>query len=45
MNDELMKKLEQLKIEDYIWVIYIGLIIMSWYANTLERKYFIYISR
>ena len=42
MNDELIKKLEQLKIEDYIWVIYIGLIIMSWYSNSLERKYFIY---
>lgn len=42
MNEELIKKLEQLKIEDYIWVIYIGIIIMSWYSNTLERKYFIY---
>ena len=42
MDDELIKKLEQLKIEDYIWVIYIGLIIMSWYSNNLERKYFIY---
>ena len=42
MDDELIKKLEQLKIEDYIWVIYIGIIIMSWYSNTLERKYYIY---
>lgn len=42
MNDELINKLEQLKIEDYIWVIYIGLIIMSWYSNNLERKYYIY---
>lgn len=40
--DELNDKLRQLKIEDFIWVIYIGIIIMSWYANNLERKYFIY---
>lgn len=40
--EELSRKLKQLKIEDFIWVIYIGIIIMSWYANHLERKYFIY---
>lgn len=39
---DLSKKLNQLKIEDYIWLIYIGIIFTSWYANTLERKYFIY---
>lgn len=38
---ELNDKLKQLKIEDYIWLIYIGIIFISWYANTLERKYFI----
>jgi len=42
MNDELIKKLEELKIEDFIWVIYIGIIILSWYSNNLERKYYIY---
>ena len=41
-NTELNKKLKQLKIEDFIWVIYIGIIIMSWYSNHLERKYFLY---
>jgi len=40
--DELNKKLQQLNIEDFIWVIYIGIIFLSWYSNTLERKYFIY---
>lgn len=40
--DELSKKLNQLKIEDFIWVIYIIIIIISWYSNTLERKYFVY---
>ena len=39
---ELNKKLKQLKIEDFIWIIYIGIIFMSWYANSLERRYFIY---
>ena len=40
--DELNEKLKQLKIEDYIWVIYIIIIFMSWHANNLERNYFIY---
>lgn len=40
--DELNEKLKEIKIEDYIWVIYIGIIFMSWYSNSLERKYFIY---
>lgn len=39
---ELNKKLKQLKIEDFIWIIYIWIIFMSWYANSLERRYFIY---
>lgn len=38
--DELEDKLRELKIEDFIWVIYIGIIILSWYANSLERDYF-----
>lgn len=42
MNDELTKKLKELKIEDFIWIIYIGIIVLSWYSNNLERKYFIY---
>ena len=39
---ELNEKLKQLKIEDFIWLIYIGIIFLSWYSNELERKYFIY---
>ena len=41
-DEELRRKLKQLKIEDFVWVIYIGIIAISWYANDLERKYFIY---
>ena len=40
--DEINNKLKQLKTEDFIWLIYIGIIFLSWYSNTLERKYFIY---
>ena len=40
--DELNEKLKQLKTEDFIWLVYIGIIFMSWYSNNLERKYFIY---
>jgi len=43
--DELNRKLKQLNNEDYIWLIYIGIIILSWYSNNLERKYFIFNDR
>lgn len=39
MND-LEEKIKQLRIEDFIWLIYIGIILMSWYANSLEGNYF-----
>lgn len=42
INEELNEKLKQLKIEDFVWLIYIVIILMSWYSNTFERKYFIY---
>ena len=41
-KEELENKLKQLDIEDFIWLIYIGIIIMSWYSNQLERNYFLY---
>lgn len=40
-NIDLNKKLNQLKIEDFIWLIYIGIIFLSWYANSLERDYYV----
>ena len=39
---ELNEKLKELKIEDFIWLIYIGIIFLSWYSNFLERKYFVF---
>lgn len=40
--DKLNNKLKQLKYEDYIWIIYIGIIILSFYSNNLEEKYYVY---
>ena len=42
MDYDKIKKLKEIKIEDYIWVIYIGIIVLSWYSNDLERNYIIY---
>ncbi|MBQ8659515.1 MAG: hypothetical protein IJ475_01590 [Bacilli bacterium] len=40
-DEELNEKLRQLEIEDFIWFVYIGIIVLSWYSNSLERKYFV----
>ncbi len=40
-KDDLERRLKQLRVEDFIWIIYIGIIILSLYSNTFERKYFI----
>ena len=42
MNNNLEEKLKQLNYEDFIWLIYIGIIFLSWWSNSFERKYFIY---
>lgn len=39
---ELNRKLKQLRNEEFVWIIYIGIIILSFYSNNLERKYFIH---
>ncbi|MBQ9834385.1 MAG: hypothetical protein IJO33_04265 [Bacilli bacterium] len=36
------ERLRDLKIEDHIWLIYIGIIVLSWIANSLERRYFVF---
>ena len=40
-KEELISKLNQLNTEDFIWLIYLGIIIASWYSNSLERKYYV----
>jgi len=38
--EEIEGRLKELKIEDFIWIIYIGIIFLSWFSNHLERTYF-----
>ena len=41
MNDRL-EKLNDIKIENMVWLVYIGIIILSYYANSKEKKYLLY---
>ncbi len=40
--DDRLKKLNDIKIENMVWLIYIGIIALSWYANTKEKEYLLY---
>ncbi len=40
-KSDIDKRLKELKIEDFIWIIYIGIIFFSWYSNSLERKFYL----
>lgn len=40
--DDRQKKLKDIEIENFIWIIYIGIIFMSWYANSVEKKFLLY---
>ena len=35
-------RLKQIKIEDFIWIIYLGIIFLSFYSNSLEKKYYLF---
>lgn len=35
-------KLRELKAEEFVWIIYIGIIAFSFYSNSLEKRYFLY---
>lgn len=41
MNYNIPKRLEQIKIENNIWIIYLVIIGFSFYANHLEKDYFL----
>ena len=41
MNENTKKRLKQIEIENYIWIIYIIIIGLSYYGNYLEKDYFI----
>lgn len=34
-------RLKQIDIENYIWLVYVGIIIFSWYSNYLEKEFII----
>lgn len=40
MNEDL-NRLKDIKVENYIWIIYIGIIVLSWYANNKEKDFII----
>lgn len=35
-------RLKDIEIENFVWIIYIGIILLSYYANELEKKFIIY---
>ena len=41
MNENTNKRLKQIEIENYIWIIYIIIIGLSYFGNYLEKDYFI----
>lgn len=41
MNDRL-DKLKDIEIENKIWILYIGIIILSWYSNSKEKTFLLY---
>ena len=40
-KDDINSKLKEINIEDRIWLIYIGIIFLSWQANYFEKKYYL----
>lgn len=41
MNDK-FDRLEDIKIENFVWLIYIGIIFLSYYANYKEKNFILY---
>ena len=41
MNSKIENRLKEIKIENFIWIIYLGIIGLSYYSNYLEKDYFI----
>lgn len=36
------ERLKDIKTENLIWIVYIGIIILSWYANSKEKHFVLY---
>ena len=41
MNSKIEDRLKEIRIENFIWLIYIGIIGLSYYSNYLEKDYFV----
>ena len=41
MNSKIEDRLKEIKIENFIWLIYLGIIGLSYYSNYLEKDYFV----
>ena len=42
MYNDVNERIKEIDIEDFIWIVYLGIIALSFYSNSLERKYFIF---
>ena len=42
MNKDKLSKLEDIREENFIWIIYLIIIILSYYANSKETKYLLF---
>ena len=40
--DGINDKLRQIRNEDFIWIIYLGIIFLSYYSNALERNFILF---
>ena len=41
MNENIKNRIKQINTENYIWIIYLGIIFLSFYSNDLEKDYFL----
>ena len=39
--EEINERINKINIENFVWLIYIGIICLNWYANKVEKEYFI----
>lgn len=42
VDNNISDRLKDLRVEDFIWVIYVGIIYLSWISNNYERRYFLF---
>ena len=41
MNKKIQKRIKQIETENHIWIIYLFIIILSYYSNSKEKDYFL----